>query len=215
MPQACDKISSTPNADRSQFHWLREGPTGAGVGRASTPSTRPQIVPPATPSQDDTLRMIARSCLNDCHDKILTEIRLGHSGFKSGTPGSAIAVHCHFLPDSFFRIVSGSAHSPRQDNEFKKVVRRNERCGGGLAPVSARSYRYEGCKNRLSRRIHFRINRCSVGARRGRWWGAGSGGGGNSPAAASGQGASSSPRSANPGATRNDPKMRSGSRARR
>lgn len=37
------------------------------------------------------------------------------------------------------------------------------------------------------------------------------GGGGGSPAAATGQGASSSPNSANPGATQNDPKMREGS----
>jgi hypothetical protein len=36
------------------------------------------------------------------------------------------------------------------------------------------------------------------------------GGGGDSPAATSGQGASSSPSSANPGATRNDPKEREG-----
>lgn len=36
----------------------------------------------------------------------------------------------------------------------------------------------------------------------------GGAGGGNSPAAATGQGASSSPGSANPGATTNDPKMK-------
>ncbi len=42
--------------------------------------------------------------------------------------------------------------------------------------------------------------------------GSGGGGGGNSPAAASGQGASSSPRYANPGATANDTKLKGGSR---
>ncbi|MFQ3458551.1 hypothetical protein PMN64_35265, partial [Bradyrhizobium sp. UFLA01-814] len=36
------------------------------------------------------------------------------------------------------------------------------------------------------------------------------GGGGNSPAATSGQGASSSPGAANPGATMNDPKSKEG-----
>ncbi|MGY4314984.1 hypothetical protein [Bradyrhizobium sp. JR3.5] len=38
----------------------------------------------------------------------------------------------------------------------------------------------------------------------------GGGGGGDSPAATSGQGASSSPSAANPGATQNDPKEREG-----
>ncbi|SED10948.1 hypothetical protein SAMN05444164_3720 [Bradyrhizobium erythrophlei] len=40
--------------------------------------------------------------------------------------------------------------------------------------------------------------------------GGGGGGGGDSPAATSGQGASSSPSAANPGATQNDPKEREG-----
>lgn len=40
--------------------------------------------------------------------------------------------------------------------------------------------------------------------------GGGGGGGGDSPAAKSGQGAASSPSSANPGATRNDTKERGG-----